>query len=261
MGHRDIAIFFRAGEPEPKPEPEQQHENEPAEAEPEQEPEQQRHKLPIPSLDAIESLVHSIIDKQIDSLKTQLRSIVIDVLENDSRFKSAKRVSKKQSVNLSRFGMEDYKYMLNPYLTNTLISIKNMFNVLQTIITDLYFNPDQKQNHILFIAPSACKCITVYKEPGGWGNYELKPTLQQIIRRANDILQHYLIGVSDAEERQFKESIGAECFDKLIEFTDKIDNMESHVDFQKRVLKETEHTIVTKQHLVHKNLYDPIPPT
>lgn len=255
MGHKDISIFFKSP---PPPQESEKTEQRNIEHQPSVEP-LPPHSQP----QIIESIVKTIIDHHMDAFKSQIRTIVLDILENDSRFKGtvAKRASKKQAHPLSRFGMEDYKYMLNPYLTNTLNSVKNMNTVLQKIICDLYFNPDQKQNHIVFIAPNSCKCISVYKEPGGWGNFELEPTLQQIIRRANDILQHYIVGVSETEERQFKDALGEDCYNKLVEFTDQIDNMESHPEFQKRLLKETEHTIVTKQHLVHKGIYDPISPS
>lgn len=253
--HVDIASFFKAKE---KPSMAEVAIN--AQEEVQQENVMERSGSTASCALDIKDTIVSIMDEWWkDKLRNEVKNIVVEILETDPRFKSKTRASKKANASLSKFGQEDYKYMLIPYLSSMINTIPSFTNLLQKVIYDLYFNPDHKNNHIIYIPPDSVNSITVYKDPGSWGNYELIPTLEQIIRRANDILQHYMVGVEEAEENRFKELIGDVKYTALIEFTDKIDNMEADEEFRKKLLKETEHTIVTSQHLVHRHIYDPPP--
>ncbi len=156
-----------------------------------------------------------------------------------------------RSITLSHFGTEDFRYMYMPYLSDLIKSMGDIKAVFQVVLKDLYFNPDHKENNIIFIPPNAFKTMTVFVD-GIWKNYDLDVSLQNIIRRVNDVLQYYLLG--NLEEDRFKTEIGKKKFDQLHSFTNQIDNMEEYPEFLTKIMQITEHTIMTHQHLVHRNL-------
>ena len=151
------------------------------------------------------------------------------------------------SVVLSNFGTENFRYMYMPYLSDLIKSMADIKAVYQVVLKDLYFNPEHKENNIIFIPPNAFKTMTVFVD-GIWKNYDLDVSLQNIIRRVNDVLQYYLVG--NVEEDRFKAEIGKKKFDQLHSFTNQIDNMEEYPDFLAKIMQISEHTIITHQHLV-----------
>jgi hypothetical protein len=211
--------------------------------------------------DDIRNIVRQTVDEVIDEKMAGIR-IMMDCLINEKLDACAQRRQSRTMNNkppvfvYEQFGMENYGYLLMPYLTNLCKSSNDLQSILQIVIKDLYFNIDYKKNQIVYILPNTFKSITVNKD-NAWKNYELIQTLEKIVRRGNDVLQHYIIGTDPTEESEFKSEIGRKKFEALVEFTDKIDNLEDYPDFRERLLKETEHTIITNQHLVHPQIYEP----
>lgn len=148
------------------------------------------------------------------------------------------------------FGNESYDHMLMPYLTNVINGTTDLHAVLQKIVCDLFFNLDARKNNNIYIPKDSYKCINMWMS-GIWKSYPLESTLEKVIKRANDVLQHYIIGSDDKDENLFKQQVGKKKFDMLLEFTDKIDNIERYPDLRAKLIKDTEHTILTNQHIVH----------
>ena len=155
------------------------------------------------------------------------------------------------------FGMEDYQHLLIPYLTQLILKMNDMGTILQRIIIDLFFNPEKKINSNVYIPPNAYKSARVFTD-NMWKNYDINPVLEGIVRRANDVLQHYIIG-NDVDKNLLLQYIGKRKFDVLEKFTDSIDNMEEDTQFRRALLERTENTIVTNQHLVHPHIFDEKP--
>lgn len=158
---------------------------------------------------------------------------------------------KSQSLSLLNFGTENIQYLLMPYLSDLIKSMSEMRSVFQVVLKDLFLNPDHKENNNIFIPPNAFKTMSVYVDDI-WKNYDLDVSLQNIIQRVNDVLQYYIIG--SQEEDKFRAEIGKKKFDLLQSFTNQIDTMEDHPEFLSNLMQHAEHTIVTNQHLVHKNI-------
>ena len=110
----------------------------------------------------------------------------------------------------------------------------------------------------MFIPPTSYKCVTILTN-GVWKNFDLEPALENIIRRANDVMQHYFIATEDDKEANFKREITTKKYEALKEYTDKIDVMEDNPEFFMQLVAATEHTIITNQHTVHKDVYDVLP--
>lgn len=197
--------------------------------------------------DKLEKVIRQMIDAQIN-----------ERIENDKRGGMVRRATlgHPRRPALNSFGQENYEYLLMPALTTILKSNNDLHHVLQKVIVDLFFNPDHKKNHTVFIPQDSYKCISIYKD-NNWKTFQLEPTLEKIAKRGNDVLQHYIVGSDESEEKQFLQEIGKKRFDALKEFTDKIDNMEDLPDFRARLLKDTEHTIITFQHIVHQRMLEP----
>lgn len=206
----------------------------------------------------VKTTVEEIWQEKLHELKVLIDCCINERLDHSARRETYTRVPKQSTPTYAQFGMENYSYLLMPYLSNICKSTGDFHGILQKIIQDLYFNLDYKKNNIVYIPPNSYKSITVFKD-NSWKNYELAPTLEKIVRRGNDVLQHYIIGTDPTEENEFRSEIGRKKFDALVEFTDKIDNLENYPEFRERLLKETEHTIVTNQHLVHRHIYEPPP--
>jgi hypothetical protein len=162
-----------------------------------------------------------------------------------------------QTNQKNELGKENYDYIS---LVNIIKKCNEMSNVMQMVITDLYFDPNHKANNIVFIPPTSYKCVTILAN-GVWKNFDLEPAIDHIIRRANDVMQHYFIATDDEKEATFKREITPKKYEALKEYTDKIDIMENDHEFYMQVLAATEHTIITNQHFVHKDVYDVLPDT
>lgn len=197
--------------------------------------------------DKLQHVVKQLVDAQIN-----------ERLENDKRGGSTRRpmAGHPRRPALNNFGQENYDYLLMPTLSSILKSNNDLQHVIQKVVVDLFFNPDQKKNHTVYIPVDSYKCINIYKD-NNWKPYQLEPTLERIVRRANDVLQHYIVGSDENEEKVFQQEIGKKRFEALKEFTDKIDNMEDFQDFRIKLLKDTEHTITTFQHIVHQRTMEP----
>jgi len=184
-------------------------------------------------------------------LKTSIEAIVIEHIEKrlwKRRLSESLPAITDAPLALNSFGYESYEHMLMPYLIKEIKNPSIDFNtLLQKIVEDLFFNPDVKQNHNIFIPLNSYDCITVY-EHGEWQPRVLHTTLEKIICRANDVLQHYLVGSDSIEETVFKQELGKKKYDALREFTNRIDNLERFPELKAKLIKETEHTILTCQH-------------
>lgn len=231
--------------------------------------------------DIIMKMVETIINKKMDTIRMMVESCVNKKLKDyrklananvnvdvngfkpalapltsgsniaSSSYQSSSTDTRSIDRSLSNFGTEDFHYMYMPYLSDLIKSMGDIKAVFQVVLKDLYFNPDHKENNIIFIPPNAFKTMTVFVD-GIWKNYDLDVSLQNIIRRVNDVLQYYLLG--NLEEDRFKTEIGRKKFDQLHSFTNQIDNMEEYPEFLTKIMQITEHTIMTHQHLVHRNL-------
>ncbi len=197
-------------------------------------------------------------DKIVTVIKPLVESYVNERLDPDLKRLNAQRkpIQAARRPALNNFGQESYDHLLTPYLPNIVKSSNDPNVLIQKIVMDLFFHPEHKKNHNIYIAPGSYQCITVYKD-NSWKNFRLEPILEKIARRANDVLQHYIIGTDATEEAAFRHDVGKKKFEMLKEFTDKIDNLESHEEFGSKLFKDIEHVILTFQHTVHRHLFEP----
>lgn len=175
-------------------------------------------------------------------------------MPSSSNIASVSLPSNVQSMSYANFGTENYRYINMNVLCDIIKTISDMNAILQKVVKELYFKGSQKENNIIFISPNAYKTVTVFSD-NAWRNLNQTFALEKIVRRANDVLQHYMIG-SKSDEEIFKNEIGKKKFEALRQFTDRIDNMEDIPEFRDKLLQDTEHTIVTNQHLVHPHIYE-----
>lgn len=204
----------------------------------------------------IESLVKQLVEKElvnrIEEIRMLVRCVVNGILDEELRKPKKKPHGSRRA--LSIFLQENQKYVL-PIVKEAITGASDMRSVFQTVIRTIWFHADHAENHIVYIPPNAYNSITVHKERG-WCNYEMAQTLRAMIQRANDVLQEFTIGISDEDESKLVEEFGPAKYKKLQEFTDKVDNMDDDQSFYKRLIKDTENTILTSQHLVHGGLYE-----
>lgn len=140
----------------------------------------------------------------------------------------------------SKFGMENYDYI---NLTSIIKSSNDMIAIHQNIIFELYSSPKCKQNHIIKLNNDMIDILKVVDGTKIWKSYDKHIVIEKIIKRANDVMQHYLIGTDEEEEKLFQQDIGKKKYDQLVEFTDKIDNIEDNDDLRKKLISVTEKTL------------------
>lgn len=203
--------------------------------------------------------IKELIEKRIEDFKIDLLSCIESKIEEHYTKKPRKIIKKQkvvnEKVNISKFCMEDYSYIK---LTSIIKNNDDMNIVLQNIITELYFNKDKRQNHIIRIPEDTpqdeTKVISIMKtiSVGNviWKNYDFNLIIEKIIRRANDVMQHYIIGTEEDEEKVFENDIGSVKYEKLKDFTDKIDNIEDYDDLKNKLINDTEATILKKQKII-----------
>ena len=211
--------------------------------------------------DMIKAIIDDEFNKRMEGIRSMVESMINEYLSSLGKIASSnhqlskKKTAQRNSTKLNNFCQENYQYLLMPFLSTAIKSTNEMTAVLQKIVTNLYFHPDRKSNHIIYIPPHTYKVITVYTE-NSWRNFDLNTTLEKIVRRANDVLQHYMIGADTEDEEKFKKEIGNKKFELLKDFTNRIDNMDDDEDFMNKLLSDTERTIITNQHIIHKHIYD-----
>jgi hypothetical protein len=196
--------------------------------------------------------IKELVEKKLEEFKLDLLGAIESKIEEHYSKKPRKIIKKQkvvnEKVNISKFCMEDYSYIK---LTSIIKNNDDMNIVLQHIITDLYFNKDKRQNHIIKIPTEETNVISILKtlKCGNtiWKNYDFDLIIEKVIRRANDVMQHYIIGTEEDEEKVFENEIGNVKYEKLKDFTDKIDNIEDHDELKTKLIKETEATIIKKQ--------------
>jgi hypothetical protein len=199
------------------------------------------------------------IDKLENVIKKMIESAVNERVDTEVK-KTQKRyvTGATKRPTITNFGQENYEYLLMPYLTTlmkTVLKSENDFpTLIQRIIKDLYFNPDQKRNHNVYIPRESYHYACIHKD-NAWRTYPLAYCIEAMIRRANDVLQHYIIG-DENEEKLFEKEVGKKKVEYLKDFTNKIDNLELYSALQQKLHKDTEHTITTNQHLVHPSIYE-----
>lgn len=204
----------------------------------------------------LEEKIRFIIDDIIvEKLEKIIKPIAESIVNEKMEHKTKRMVGGQRRPALNSFGQESYDHMLLPYMSNLLRSSNDMHFILQKVITDLFFNPEQKRNHTVYINPDTLKYICIYKD-NMWKNYKSDFVLDKVIKRGNDVLQHYLFGLDSEQEMLFKQEIGKKKFDILKDFTEKLDNIEEHDDLRDLLLRNTEHTILTHQHIVHKHKFE-----
>lgn len=180
--------------------------------------------------------------------------INISSMPSSSNIASVSLPNNVQNMSYANFGTENYGYINMNVLCDFIKTISDMNAILQKVVKELYFKGSHKENNIVFISPNAYKTVTLFSD-NAWRNFNQTIALEKIVRRANDVLQHYMIG-SKSDEEIFKNEIGKKKFETLRQFTDRIDNMEDLPEFRDKLLTDTEHTIVTNQHLVHPHIYE-----
>ena len=196
------------------------------------------------------------MDKRFDGIRKMVEGMINEYLIASGKQTIPIPIKKeKQSIKLNSFCQENYNYLLIPYLSSMIKSCSDMNAILQKVITDLYFHPERKSNHIIYIPLNSYKTLTVYMDDG-WKNFDLNTTLEKIVRRGNDVLQHYIIGSEPEEEDKFRKEVGNKRYELLKDFTNKIDNMDDDEEFRDKLLIDTEKTIITYQHTVHKHIFD-----
>lgn len=155
----------------------------------------------------------------------------------------------------SSFGSESYDHLLMPYLSKMLVhNTTDLDMVLQRIICDLFFNMTVRKNNNIFIPKDSYNCITVWSN-GSWKSHPLQAIMEKMVRRGNEIMQRYLVG---DESMKFQQEIGQNKYDALLDFTNKIHNLQRYPEMKAKLLKDTEHTILTNQHIVHGCVIDNI---
>lgn len=204
----------------------------------------------------LDSIVKKLVEKElasrIDEIRMLVRCVVNEIM--DEELKKPKKKPNASKNNLSVFLHENQKYVM-PLVSESIKTSNDMRAVFQSVIKTIWFHPEHKENNIVYIRPSSFNSITVHKERG-WHNYEIAPTLVSMIQRANDVLQEFTIGLSEEEENKMREKFGDAKYQTLNEFTNRVDNMDDDPKFLKRMLKDTENTILTSQHLVHTTIFD-----
>lgn len=202
--------------------------------------------------------INNLIEKHLEELKINLFNL-IEAKLSDNIIKKEKKVKKCTVVNekkVNKFCMEDYTYI---QIIEIIKNSKNMTGVMQEVIKDLYFNPNKKENHIVRINESEnnkkVKTISIMKENIinnssviEWKNYDFNQTIEKIIRRANDVMQHYIVGVEESDEKMFQEEIGSVKYEEVQLFTDMVDNLEDHDDFKNNLVELVKNTIIENQH-------------
>jgi len=201
----------------------------------------------------VKQLVEKELVNRIDEIRMLVRCVVNGILDEELR-KPKKKPHHGSKKALSLFLQENQKYVL-PIVKEAIKEASDMRSVFQTVIRTIWFHADHAENHIVYIPPNAYNSITVHKERG-WCNYEMEHTLRHMIQRANDVLQEFTIGIPEEDESKLITEFGAAKYKKLHEFTDKVDNIDDDQAFYKRLVKDTENTVLTSQHLVHGGVYE-----
>lgn len=178
------------------------------------------------------SEIKDLINKRIDEFRNELMNI-IDSQINQKSTKIKKKEKDKKTI--SKFCMEDYSYI---QIKDIIKFSDSMDTVMCQIIKELYFNKNKKENNIVKISDD--KYISILKHDTGdnnnvWKHYDMDMVIEKIIRRVNDVMQHYIIGVEEEEEKEFKEVIGENKYENLKEYTDMIDNLEDHIEFKSNI--------------------------
>lgn len=173
-----------------------------------------------------------LINKRIDEFRNDLMNI-IDSQINQKSTKIKKKEKDKKTI--SKFCMEDYSYI---QIKDIIKYSDSMDIVMCKIIQELYFNKNKKENNIVRISDD--KYISILKHDTGdnnnvWKHYDMDMIIEKIIRRVNDVMQHYIIGVEEDEEKEFKDNIGEKKYEDLKEYTDMIDNLEDHIEFKSNI--------------------------
>lgn len=201
--------------------------------------------------------IQRYIDEKIESVLTKVIKPLIDSLVEEkleSAIKTTRKKQKQSSVKISApqinsFGCENYDHMLRPYLVSTIKSSNDFRAITQFIVRDLYFNPEAKHNHNVYIPLSTTyRCIRVFSR-GKWRTYEMEAILMRLVSRANDVLQHYIVGCDDLENTVFKNEIGKKKYEMLKDYTNLLDNLEKFADMRDKIINDTEHTVLTNQHV------------
>lgn len=150
------------------------------------------------------------------------------------------------------FGSESYEHLGSPYLIDVLKYTTNLNVVLQRIISDLFFNVNVRKNNNVFIPKDAYNCITVWSN-GSWKSHPLQVIMEKMVKRGNDVMQHYLV---NRENGLLQQEIGKNNYDALCDFTNSIVNLQRFPEIRRKLLKDTEHTILTNQYIVHGDVID-----
>lgn len=196
-------------------------------------------------------------DKMETKIKKMIESIVNERIDTELKKTQRRQITTANTRRpaLLNFGQENYEHLLLPYMANTLKGTGDFTVILQRVVRDLYFNPEQKRNHNVYIPRDAYNSATVYKD-NDWRSYPLDYCLEGLVRRANDVLQHYIIGVDEEVEKGFEKEIGKKKMDSLKDFTNKLDSLEQFPELRQKVYADTEHTIITHQHIAHPKIYE-----
>lgn len=212
------------------------------------------NKLKEEMKEEIKEEINNIIEKHLAELKVNLFAFIETKLSDNivRKEKKVKKLTTSNEKKVSKFCMEDYTYI---QIIDIIKNCTDMCEVMVEVVKDLYFNPNKKENHIVKInEEGSVKTISILKENNNnkieWNNYDFNQMIEKIIRRVNDVMQHYIVGVEEADEKMFQDEIGSVKYDQVQLFTDKIDNLEDHEEFKKNLIKLVVNTIITNQHLI-----------
>lgn len=196
--------------------------------------------------------INDLIEKHVEDMKINLFALIEKRMSDNiiRKEKKVKKCSAGHEKKVSKFCMEDYTYI---QIIDIIKNSNDMSDVMVEVIKDLYFNPNKKENHIVRInnGDKSTKTISILKESSAnkieWNNYDFNQMIEKIIRRANDVMQHYIVGVEEVDEKMFQEEIGSVKYGQVQLFTDMVDNLEDHIDFKNNLVDLVENTILKNQ--------------
>ena len=194
-------------------------------------------------------------NEKLEFIKKMVECVVnekVDIEIKKTQRRQANAIASKR-LPIHNFGQENYDHIVRD-LASYFKGTTEHASVLQRVIKDLFFNPEVKRNHNIYIPKESYNYTCIFKD-NMWSTYPLPWSLEAVVKRGNDVLQHYLVG-SDME-KEFAQSIGKRKYESLKDFTNKIDNIEQYPELLEKLCKDTENTITMFQHICHPQIFEP----
>lgn len=187
-----------------------------------------------------------LVEKRLDALKT---SIISDIEFMFAEYSKREKKTVKTIEKISKFCMEDYSYI---QIIDIIKNNSTMEDVMIEVVKQLYFNKNKKENNIIkLLKEDDKKAISILKMNSDnkleWTDFDFEASVEKIIRRCNDVMQHYIVGVEESDEKMFQDEIGPVKYEEIQLFTDKIDNLEDYDDFKESLVNLVENAILEFQ--------------